>query len=80
MDPQKNNLLHGVTLEQMLQHLVENYGWEYLGSQIQIRCFTHNPSIKSSLAFLRKTTWARNKVEALFIFLRKYEMNENNEA
>ena len=80
MESQANNPLHGITLAQILEFLVANYGWEYLGSQIQIRCFTHNPSIKSSLAFLRKTTWARNKVEALFIFLRKHEMNENNEA
>lgn len=65
--------LHGVTLEQILLHMVENYGWEYMGEQVQINCFTHDPSIKSSLKFLRKTPWARAKVEALYVFLRRYE-------
>jgi uncharacterized protein (DUF2132 family) len=56
----------GVTLEMMVTALVENYGWDRLGEKINIRCFTHNPSIKSSLAFLRKTPWARGKVEGLY--------------
>lgn len=59
--------MHGVTLEQVLTHLVERYGWEELGRIININCFTHEPSIKSSLKFLRKTTWARDKVEALYV-------------
>ncbi|MEY4940658.1 MAG: hypothetical protein RIQ93_2393 [Verrucomicrobiota bacterium] len=59
--------LHGVTLEQLLKELVAHYGWEEMGRSIPIRCFTHDPSIKSSLTFLRKTPWARAKVEALFI-------------
>jgi uncharacterized protein (DUF2132 family) len=56
----------GVTLEMMLTKLVEVYGWERLGEEINIRCFTQDPSIKSSLTFLRKTPWAREKVEMLF--------------
>jgi uncharacterized protein (DUF2132 family) len=56
----------GVTLEMMVTALVENYGWERLGEKIKVRCFTHDPSIKSSLIFLRKTPWARTKVEQLY--------------
>lgn len=59
--------LHGVTLERMINELVEHYGWEGLGQRVNIRCFTHDPSVKSSLSFLRKTPWAREKVEALYI-------------
>ncbi len=59
--------LHGVTLKTMLEELYDYYGWEYLGFQINIRCFTHDPSIKSSLTFLRKTPWARAKVEDLYL-------------
>ncbi|MCK4950647.1 MAG: DUF2132 domain-containing protein [Gammaproteobacteria bacterium] len=59
--------LHGVTLEMILIHLEERYGWEELGQTISIKCFTHDPSIKSSLKFLRKTPWARKKVEALYL-------------
>ncbi|VAX07215.1 hypothetical protein MNBD_GAMMA26-1079 [hydrothermal vent metagenome] len=64
---QSNNPLHGITLEQILKTLVEHYGWERLGQTIDIRCFNSNPSIKSSLKFLRKTPWAREKVEALYV-------------
>lgn len=64
---QPNNPLHGVTLEMMLQHLVAHMGWEEMGRRVQIRCFTDNPSISSSLKFLRKTPWARSKVEALYL-------------
>lgn len=60
------NLPEGVTLEMILTKLVEVYGWERLGEKIKIRCFTHEPSINSSLKFLRKTPWAREKVEQLF--------------
>ena len=63
---QQNNPLHGITLEKMLNHLVDFYGWEQLGIRIDIRCFNENPSIKSSLTFLRKTAWARKKVEWLY--------------
>ena len=59
--------LHGVTLETMLNHLVAERGWDALGRQIAIRCFTHDPSVKSSLAFLRKTPWARAKVEQIYV-------------
>lgn len=59
--------LHGVTLEMVITRLVEQYGWEELGKRIPIRCFTHDPSIKSSLTFLRRTPWARKKVEALYL-------------
>lgn len=64
---QPNNPLHGITLEAILTHLVDRYGWETLGSLISIRCFTDNPSIKSSLKFLRTTPWARKKVEDLYV-------------
>mgnify|MGYP000058192520 CR=1 FL=1 len=67
MTEQKNNPLHGLTLEQIINKLVEHYGWEQLGLRIQINCFTLDPSVKSSLKFLRKTPWARKKVEDLFI-------------
>lgn len=59
--------LHGKTLEMILTHLVEMYGWEELGNRIRINCFRSNPSINSSLKFLRKTPWARKKVEELYI-------------
>ena len=61
-----NDPLHGMTLEAILERLVEQYGWETLGKKIRIRCFTSDPSIKSSLTFLRKTPWARQKVENLY--------------
>lgn len=64
---QPNNPLHGIKLTDVLEQLVDEYGWEELGMRINIRCFTHNPSIKSSLAFLRKTPWARDKVERLYL-------------
>lgn len=62
-----NNPLHGITLEQIVNHLVEHYGWDGLGEKIPVRCFTHDPSVKSSLKFLRKTSWARAKVEKLYL-------------
>lgn len=64
---QANNPLHGITLEQIVVSLVEHYGWDELGRNINIRCFTSDPSVKSSLKFLRKTAWARAKVEQLYI-------------
>lgn len=64
---QKNNPLHGVTLEMILNYLVTCYGWEELGRRIRINCFISDPSILSSLKFLRKTPWARTKVEQLYI-------------
>jgi uncharacterized protein (DUF2132 family) len=66
-DEQPNNTLHNVTLEAMLKALVASHGWEEMGKKIRIKCFTHDPSIKSSLKFLRKTPWARDKVEEMFL-------------
>ena len=65
--PQPRNPLHGITLEQMLAALVERIGWEAMGAAVPIRCFTHDPSIASSLKFLRRTPWARAKVEELYL-------------
>ncbi|MBI2307637.1 MAG: DUF2132 domain-containing protein [Rhodocyclales bacterium] len=64
---QQNNPLHGVTLEKLLNELVAFYGWQALGKQIDIRCFTQDPSIASSLKFLRRTPWARERVESLYL-------------
>ncbi len=64
---QPKNPLHGITLKAILEDLVERHGWVELGARISIRCFTHDPSIKSSLKFLRKTDWARSKVEKLYL-------------
>ncbi len=67
MEAQPNNPLHGITLEQIINDLVSHYGWEYMGYIIKIKCFTTDPSIKSSLTFLRKTPWARAKVERMYL-------------
>lgn len=67
MQEQKNNPLHGITLETILNYLVNQYRWEGLAYKIDINCFKSNPSIKSSLTFLRKTPWARKKVEDLYL-------------
>ena len=64
---QKNNPLHGITLEVILHQLVDRFGWEELGLRIRINCFISDPSIQSSLKFLRKTPWARTKVEQLYL-------------
>lgn len=64
---QPNNFLHGITLEKMVTKLEEHYGWDGLAKRVEINCFKNDPSIKSSLKFLRKTQWAREKVEALYI-------------
>jgi uncharacterized protein (DUF2132 family) len=65
--PASNDPLHGITLEMMLNQLVERLGWREMGRRIDIRCFNFNPSIKSSLQFLRRTPWARKKVEELYL-------------
>lgn len=70
-EQQVNNPLHGKTLEQILTCLVENLGWNELGMRIDIRCFKSDPSVKSSLKFLRKVPWARKKVEDLYITMQK---------
>ena len=66
---QPKNPLHGMTLEKVVTALADYYGWEGLGERINIRCFTHDPSVGSSLKFLRKTPWARDKVESLYLFM-----------
>lgn len=63
----QNNPLHGITLQKIVEQLVDFYGFDTLGELIKIKCFTENPSVKSSLTFLRKTDWARTKVENLYI-------------
>ena len=66
-NPQANNPLHGLTLETIVNHLVAHYGWDELGQIINIRCFNYDPSVQSSLKFLRKTPWARQRVEELYL-------------
>lgn len=65
--PQKNNPLHGLTLATILEQLVAHYGWEELAERVPINCFKNDPSVKSSLTFLRKTPWARERVEGLYL-------------
>ena len=72
-EQQVNDPLHGITLEQIVNSLVDHYGWDELGNHIDIRCFNSNPSVKSSLKFLRKTPWARKKVEDLYLATKKIE-------
>ena len=67
MSTQPNNPLHGITLKTILERLVENLGWEEMGERVNIRCFQSEPSIKSSLKFLRRTPWARKEVEELYL-------------
>jgi uncharacterized protein (DUF2132 family) len=68
---QARNPLHGLTLERILTDLVEHFGWVELGEQIKVRCFTSDPSVASSLKFLRRTPWARAKVESLYLFMQR---------
>ena len=75
---QPDNPLHGVTLEMILKQLVAHHGWEDLGRQIDIRCFKHEPSIASSLKFLRRTPWARQRVEALYIQLLRNQQSRQH--
>jgi uncharacterized protein (DUF2132 family) len=67
--PNPKNPLHGVTLERMLTEMVEHFGWQAMGERIPIRCFTSDPSVPSSLKFLRKTPWAREKVEGMYLYM-----------
>ena len=69
IEQQPNNPLHGVKLLEILQALEDVYGWEEMGNRVKIRCFTHDPSMGSSLKFLRRTPWARNKVEQMYLDL-----------
>jgi uncharacterized protein (DUF2132 family) len=68
-EEQPKNKLHGITLERIVTELHEHYGWDELGHQVNIRCFQDNPSVSSSLKFLRRTPWARDKVESLYLFM-----------
>ena len=77
MDNQPNNPLHGMTLEKILNALVEHYGWGELGIYVRIKCFNNDPSIKSSLKFLRRNPWARTKVENLYLDMLKEIEDEN---
>jgi uncharacterized protein (DUF2132 family) len=72
--PHPKDPLHGVTLETLVTELVERYGWEELGQRIDIRCFKYDPSLKSSLQFLRRTPWARQKVEELYLYSKLPDM------
>lgn len=76
---QPNNPLHGVKLADILERLVKELGWQELGKRIKIRCFTSDPSIKSSLKFLRKTLWARDKVEQLYLKLLADQSNSTHD-
>ena len=67
VNSQSNDPLHGMTLEMIVTQLVDRYGWAELGKRIPIKCFTNNPSVKSSLNFLRRTPWARKKIEELYL-------------
>ena len=69
MTHQENNPLHGVSLKTIVEELVEQFGWEELGKKIKIRCFIENPSVNSSLTFLRKTEWAREKVQQYYVWV-----------
>tara|TARA_R110002050_G_scaffold104052_6_gene213339 strand:+ start:42400 stop:42627 length:228 start_codon:yes stop_codon:yes gene_type:complete len=71
MESQPNNPLHGIKLEQIINDLVAHYGWEYMSYNIKIKCFTDNPSVKSSLKFLRRMPWARTKVENMYLKMLK---------
>lgn len=78
--PQARNPLHGVTLEAMVRALQAHYGWTELGQRIPIRCFTHDPSVNSSLKFLRKTPWARDKVEGLYLYMLRDQKRQQARA
>ena len=77
---QPRNPLHGVTLEAMVRALEANYGWDELARRIPIRCFTHDPSVASSLKFLRKTPWAREKVESLYLYVQRKQAKLKKEG
>jgi uncharacterized protein (DUF2132 family) len=76
MENQKNNPLHGLTLETIMNYLFAYYGWEQLYEQVPVNCFLSNPSIKSSLTFLRKTPWARQRIETIFIYITRNGIDE----
>jgi uncharacterized protein (DUF2132 family) len=80
MPEQARNPLHGVTLAAMVQALVDHFGWAELGRQVPLRCFTSEPSLNSSLKFLRRTPWARQKVESLYLFMRREQARQQRSA
>ena len=77
---QINNPMHGITLENVITSLVEHYGWGELGIYVRIRCFNHDPSLKSSLKFLRKNPWARTKVENLYLEMLKEKESDEHKS
>jgi len=80
-NPHSKDPMHGVKLQDILEYLVENIGWERMAEEVRIRCFHHDPSIKSSLAFLRKTPWARTEVEGLYLkVIKALPFNKENNA
>jgi uncharacterized protein (DUF2132 family) len=76
MSSQTGNPLHGITLETILTELVAHFGWPELGEQVKIKCFNSDPSLSSSLKFLRRTPWAREKVESLYLFMRREQARQ----
>jgi uncharacterized protein (DUF2132 family) len=80
LPPQARNPLHGVTLEAMLETLVAHFGWPELGRRVPIRCFLSEPSVASSLKFLRKTPWARAKVDSLYLYLLREQKRADRAA
>ena len=80
MTEQPRNPLHGITLAMIVQALVDHFGWHELGRQVPIRCFTTDPSLNSSLKFLRRTPWAREKVESLYLFMRREQARQQRGA
>ncbi|HRE88198.1 MAG TPA: VF530 family protein [Myxococcota bacterium] len=79
-EEQPKNKLHGITLERIVTELVEYFGWEELGRQVRIRCFQESPSVGSSLKFLRRTPWAREKVESLYLFMGRQKLRAEREG
>jgi uncharacterized protein (DUF2132 family) len=77
MEEQPNNPLHGIKLADLLAYLVEKYGWKELGEQIKINCFVSNPSMNSSLKFLRRTPWAREKTESFYLYSKRQDAKNN---
>lgn len=76
MEEQPNNPLHGIKLADILTYLVEKYGWVELGEQIKINCFVSNPTMNSSLKFLRRTPWARTKVESFYLYSKRQDQKQ----
>jgi uncharacterized protein (DUF2132 family) len=77
--PQRHNPLHGLTLEAIVKQLAAHYGWSGLGERIAVRCFTSDPSLVSSLKFLRKTPWARERVESLYLFMLRDQRRQDHD-